>query len=124
MGLRNTVQLAALQAFITLGDLVQTVTYMSLTGAVTRDIEAGTVVPVSVNYTLPRAVFARFKESEIDANVSVLTDSKLLIPALDLPVAPKSADIVLDETGRTWEIVRRLSDPAAAVIVCQVRTSR
>lgn len=124
MGLRGTVQGAVLQAFKTLGDLVQTVTYKSLTGTVTRDIVAGTVVPNSNDYTLPRAVFARFNEKEIDANVSVLTDSKLLIPALDLPVAPKAADIVVDEEGRTWEIVRRLSDPAAAVIVCQVRTSR
>ncbi len=124
MSLRAGVQRAVIAAFKAVSDIARPATYKSLTGAMVRDLDAGTSVPVSVNYLLKRTVFARFRESEVDENVSVLTDQKFLFPALDLPVQPKTADLVVDEDGRTWEITRRLSDPASALVILQARTSR
>lgn len=124
MGLTNTMQQAALTVFQRLGDLARPVTYKSLTGNVTRDIVAGTVTPESVDYVIPRTVFTKFRESENDKDISVLTDEKLIFPSRDLPVEAKSSDLIVDAKGRTWEIVRLLSDDASAVTILQVRTSR
>lgn len=124
MGLRGQVQTAALTAFRAIGDLARPATYQSLTGNITRDLVAGTSVAESVTYNLKRTVFSKFKETEIDTSVVVETDEKMLFAALDLPIAPKSADTVLDENGRTWEVIKRLSDPASAVVILQMRTSR
>lgn len=124
MGLTHTIQAGVKTAFRALGDLNKPLTYKSMTGAVVRDIEAGTVTPVTTDHTLKFSVFTKFKDTEVDAQVSVLTDEKLLFPRQDLPVEPKASDIIVDNTGRTWEVTRRLSDAAAAVCVVQVRTSR
>jgi hypothetical protein len=96
-------------AFVAIGDLARPATYQSLTGNITRDLVAGTSVAEVVTYNLKRTVFTKFKEKEIDTSVVVETDEKIMFPALDLPVEPKSADTLLDEHGRTWEIIKRLS---------------
>lgn len=124
MGLTHTIQAGVASAFKAIGDLNKTITYKSLTGAVTRDLDAGTVTPVSVDYVIKQSVFVKFKDNEIDAQVSVMTDEKLIFPRQLLPVEPKATDIIVDNTGRTWEVTRRLSDAAAAACVVQVRTSR
>lgn len=124
MGLRSTLQQAVVSAFRAIGDVARPATYQSLTGALVRDLDAGTSVPAVVAYPLTRTVFTKFVEKEIDASVVVETDQKFLFPAVDLPVQPKSSDLVLDEFGRTWEIVRRLSDPAAALVTLHARSSR
>ena len=124
MGLRATIQRAALTAFIAIGDIARPATYQSLTGVIIRDVDAGTSYPETKDYPLKRTVFTKFRESEVDDSVAVGTDEKFLFPSLDLPVEAKGADIILDEHGRTWEIMRRMSDPADAVVILQVRTSR
>jgi hypothetical protein len=124
VSLRTTVRKAAVTAFKAIGDIARPVTYKALTGVLVRDLEAGTSVPQVVNHTITMTVFTKFSEKEVDENVSVLTDEKLLFPSLLLPVQAKSADLILDEHGRTWEIIRRLSDPADAVVMLHVRTSR
>lgn len=124
MGLKNTLNSAVLTAFKTLDDLNSTLTYKSMTGTVVRDLDAGTSVAGTVDYTLKYSVFVRFKESEVDENVSLLTDSKLLFPTQTLPATPKASDIVTDPAGRTWEITRLLSEPSSSVTVLHVRTSK
>lgn len=123
--LKQALRAAVAGAFEGLGDLAMPLIYQSLTGEVVRDIAAGTVTPVARNFRIPRGVFTRFRENEIDSNVSLLEDSKLLIPAQYLPVEPKAADLVIErKTKKVWEIQRRLQDPAEAVISLHVRTSK
>jgi len=124
VGLRGQVQTAVITAFNAIGDIARPATYQSLTGVITRDLVAGTSTAEVVPYTLKRTVFTKFKDKEINDSIVVETDEKFLFPALDLPVQPKTDDTILDEHGRTWEIISRLSDPASAVVILQVRTSR
>lgn len=123
MGLLDTVRAAAVTAFQAAGDIAHPATYKQVNG-VTRDLVAGTVVPNTTDYALPRTIFSRFKEAETDQNVNVTTDEKFMFPALDLPITPSTGDIIVDADGRIWELIRRLSDPAAAVVIFQTRTSR
>lgn len=124
MGLRNTVQRAAVAAFKAVGDIARPATYRSLTGVIIRDVDAGTSTPQTVDYLLKRTVFSRLRENERDNSADVSVDEKFMFPALDLPIQAKSSDIILDEHGFTWEITRLLSDPASAVVIVQVRTTR
>lgn len=125
MSLNATLRAGVKTAFKALGDLNSTLTYKSFTGDVTRDIEAGTSVPITNDFTVKLSVFVKFSEKEIDTNVSVLTDSKLLIPGTDMQVAPKASDTVIEvATGRTWEIQRRLDVPGSSVCILHVRTSK
>lgn len=124
MGLRQQLQKAAVTAFKAAGNVARPATYKSLTGEVTRDLDAGTSVPVTVDYPLKRTIFSKFKETENDKDISILTDEKFMFASLELPIEPKSADIVIDENNRQWEIIKRLSDPASAVVILLARTSR
>lgn len=122
MGLKKSINQAVLQAFKTIDDLNTPITYKSLTGQYTRDLDAGTSTPVTQDFNLKYAVFTKFKDSEVDKDISVMTDSKLLFPTQTLGIDPKSSDIVLVPlTGRIWEITRVLSEPSASVTVLQVR---
>lgn len=121
MGLTATVQQGVLSAFQALGDLVKTATYKELTGAMTRDLDAGTSTPVSVSHTMPRTIIVRFKDSENDANIILETDAKFIAPAVDLSIDPKASDLIIDWRGRTWEIIKNMADPASAAIVLQIR---
>lgn len=124
-GLRAALQQAVVGAFEGLDDLRTPILYQLLTGDVIRNVEAGTVTPVSRNFKINSAIFVRFTEKEIDQNVSVETDSKLLIPAALLKAEPKTADIIVErKSKKVWEVIRRLQDPGHAVISLHVRTSK
>lgn len=123
MSLSATLQSGVLAAFKALGDLNKSTTYKSVTG-VTRDIAAGTSVPVSTNTDMNYGVFVRLAETEKDQGAP-LTDSKFLFPRQLLNVEPKASDIVVDRvSGQTWEIVKRMSPPGSAVTILMVRTSK
>lgn len=124
MGLAATLQSGVLSAFKALGDLNVKTTYKSMTG-ITRNISLGTSVATSTDTDMNYGVFAQLSESEIGNFAATMTDSKFLFPRQLLTIEPKAADIVLDRTsGATWEIIKRMSPPGAAVTVLMVRTSR
>lgn len=124
MGLRNTTQQAALTAFIAIGDIARPTTYQHLTGTVVRNIEEGTSTAEMVTYPLKYTVAAKFKAKEVDGEAVLSTDQKFLFPSLILPIEAKASDTILDERGQTWEIIKLMTDPAEAVVILQVRTSR
>lgn len=124
MGLKETVNAGVLTAFKAIGNLNKPMTFKATTGNMTRDLDAGTSVPETVSYTLKFSVFAKWTEAENNKDASTLTTSKLLFPRGILAVVPKASDILVDEDGHIWEIVKNMSDPADALVKLQVRTSR
>jgi len=124
MSLRNLVRQQVANGFKAFGDIPRPADYYQMTGEVTRDLVAGTSVPVTNHYPLKGVIFAKFEEKENDKDVSRLTDEKAIFPALYLPITPSTSDTIVDENGVVWEVVDRLSDPASAVVVLHMRTSR
>lgn len=124
MGLRETVARAVDAAFDAIGNLVETVTYKSVTASGYTPA-TGAVTRTTTNVTLPRTVFFEFTQKEIDNDPAVATDMKLMFPAADLNgIVPKSQDIFTDSLGRTWEVQRLLSVPTDVVYILHCRTSR
>lgn len=123
MALKATVRRAVKAAFKALDDIPRKVTYKS-TGAPQRNLDAGTATRPVTPYTLPMVAFVRFSAREVEKDpLLLLTDVKMLFPTEDLPVAAKENDIVTDDKGTTWEVIRRLSDPADVLTTLQTRTS-
>lgn len=124
MGMRATVAHAVDTAFNAIGDLVEVVTYKSLSSAAYNPT-TGAVSRTSADVTLKRTVFIDFEEKEVDNDVATLTDMKLLLPTADLgSIVPKHEDIFTDSKGRTWEVQRLLSVPTDVITILHVRTSR
>lgn len=64
----------------------------------------------------------RFRIEDMDAEVRPKTDRRALVASLDLPgVTPAPADYIIDSDGSRWNVVRLLSDPAAALIILHLR---
>lgn len=125
MALKATIRRAVKSAFLALDDIPRKATYLSKNGAPVRDLDAGTYTVPTTSIALKMVAFVRFTQKEADKDPAVvLTDQKALIPTEDLGgVVPKSTDSMLDDQGTNWEIIRLMSDPAAAVTILQVRTS-
>lgn len=126
MALRGFLQLQVQSAFKQLQDIPRPFTYIQRGGTPVRDVVTGKTAYPETTRTIPRVVPARFKENEVDTTVNVATDQKLLFPRLDLDrtIIPRSSDKMIDEHGFVWEVQRLLSDPADAVVIVHVRTSK
>lgn len=123
MSLKATLRAAVKSAFKALDDVPQAVTYKSVSGAVVRDLDAGTSARTPSSYPLPMVVFAKFTEWQTDKDPALLTSMKMIFPTADLPVTPKVSDLIIDAAGTQWTFVKRLSDPASVVTILQVRTT-
>lgn len=124
MGLKSTLEKATISAFKAIGDLNKPMTYLSATGALIRDLDAGTSVAVVNTYTLKYSVFVKWTEQENDRDVSTLSSSKLIFPLSTLGVTPKMSDTLIDAAGHTWEVIKVLHEPSDSVGKLQVRTSK
>ncbi len=124
MGLRSTIASAVNGAFNAIGDLVEQVTYKSITGT-NYDSATGNVTTTLSTVILKRTVFYDFEQKEVDNDIVVLKDMKFIFPTADLGgLIPKSQDIFTDSLNRTWEVQRLLGVPGDSVTILHVRTSR
>ncbi|AXQ68286.1 hypothetical protein HOT99_gp331 [Caulobacter phage CcrBL10] len=126
MALEAFIQSQVLVAFNQLDDLCKRWTYVQRSGVGVRDIESGKTTYPTTEIDIPKAVRVRFKKDEKDKTGQVLVGEKLLFPRVYLPKAfeTKTSDYLIDEAGVVWEIMSDLSDPAKAVAILQVRSSR
>jgi hypothetical protein len=122
LSMRNSLRGAVKALFKALGDLVGPATYISIGAQATYDVDAGKMVYVQTSYPLPSVAIVKFSEKETDKDASLLKSEKMLIPAAFLPIAPKSSDKVIDQDNITWEVVKRMKDPAGALIILEVRS--
>ncbi|UTU07834.1 hypothetical protein CcrC1_gp148 [Caulobacter phage C1] len=123
--LSKVIQRGVDTAFKAIGDIAKPGTWRQIrtTGTNAIDITGGVPIQPYTDYPLPRVVFARFKQEETDHTTITLNDQKVLFPRQDLPVEPADSDAVIDSKGRLWQVVRVMSPPADAVVICQVRAS-
>lgn len=124
MALKATLRRAVRQAFLALDDVPREATYHIASASPTRDLDTGEVSQGYIDKTLPMAVFTSFSSKEKDADaLIVVTDTKVLFPMEDLGVFPKDTDILTDDAGLKWQIVRVLCDPASLLAKLQCRAS-
>ncbi len=109
-------------AFKLIGTLAKKGTWVQRTAG-KPNFKAGTLGGQENSYPLPRCVISRYKIEDVDHQIVTLKDSKLLFPRQDLGVEPQETDIFIDYTGKRWTVMRIQSDPAAAVVVAQIRTA-
>lgn len=75
---------------------------------------------VETAYTI-YPVMARFAFNEVYDDVSVTTDYKALVPALDLPVTPTQNDYLVDAAGKRYEVRKGLGVPGESLHILHVR---
>jgi hypothetical protein len=106
-----------------LGDIPEQVTYRSQSGTPTRDLDAGTSTLAHTDYVLKQVIICKFSIKEADRDITLLKDEKVIILSDDLPVTPNDADLIIDRTGRTWQVIQQMRDPAGVIQVLRVRTT-
>lgn len=120
MGLRSVIANAVSAAYTALGDIPRAVTYRRTSSV--YNTSTGTNVVTNTDYTIAKALLLSFENMEIDKNLILASDRKLLIKAADLPVSSVAiaTDYILD--GSTvYSILRVTKDPADATIKLQLR---
>ncbi|MGF7160260.1 hypothetical protein FHS85_001883 [Rhodoligotrophos appendicifer] len=118
MVLRNLVKQQVVNAFESIGYLVESITYKHVTlGA--YDPTSDTVATTVQTFTIP-AVLVQFKLTELDTSIIVQTDRKCLIPALSLPITPTENDQII-ALGRTWNVQAILGVPGASFHILHTR---
>lgn len=122
MGLKGSIQTAVQSAFLSLDDIVESVTYRSKTSSTGDYYPAiGKVVPKYTDYASVEMAMVRYKQEEIDDKTILNTDMKAIVPSLDLTPTPKVADQIIRANTSTWEIIGIQQDPAEAVWIFQIR---
>ena len=122
MGLKDLVANAVKGAIAATDDLADTVTFIKH-GGNTYDPETGTNVEGTTSYPGIKAVMPRFSADEKDDQVIMLTDSKCLIAALDLPVVPDTNDELISPKGK-WDVIRLMGVPGDSLYILHVRKVR
>jgi hypothetical protein len=123
MSLRAIIAAAVKTAFDAADDVPRPMTFHAFTGNV-RDIVAGTNTRGSTSYTLEKVLGSKFEVTTTDKTVELKTDQKLLFPAADLPIVPKAGDWLVDENNATWEVQKLMTDPAFALRILHVRSTK
>lgn len=125
MGLKSLIAKQVQGAMTILGTdedgLASTRTFVKVDPEGTYDFATRGVINVEEQYPGIPMTMVRFKIEDMDAEVRPKTDRRALIASLDLPVTPAPADYVLEANGDRWNVVRLLSDPAAALVILHLR---
>uniref|UniRef100_A0AB74UGP9 Head-tail joining protein n=1 Tax=Caulobacter phage BL57 TaxID=3348355 RepID=A0AB74UGP9_9VIRU len=127
MALRSFIRSQVLVAFNQLDDVARPWTYVRRSGEAVRDVEEGTTTYPTTEIPIPKAVKTRFTKEEKERDSTIeSTDEKVLFPRVYLPIDFETAtsDYLVDEKDVIWEIKKDYSDPADAVAILNVRTTR
>lgn len=87
----------------------------------TYDYDLRQIVHTETTYAGIPMSMVRFKIDDMDAEVRPKTDRRALVASMDIPVTPTEKDYVTDPDGTRWNVVRLLSDPAAALVILHLR---
>lgn len=120
MGLRELAQTIAKTGFTAAGNIPRPCLYRSKTAASpSYNSATGAVTDLYTDYSVSM-IFGKFKTTEIDGQAIRLSDTKAMIPSIDLAVSPKENDIVIRD-GIVLEVIKIKVDPAEALWVFQLR---
>jgi len=122
MAFRDLIRDLVSNAFVTLDDLAPTITYVSVT-APAYNPETGAITETTAEHEV-KGVLARFGLNELDGEVIVTTDMKVLIPAKDLPVNPNENDRIIATVNgaeKTYNVQRILGVPGESLHMLHVR---
>ena len=89
-------------------------------GTQTYDPVTGTVANTAPTVKF-KAAFTRFGETEVDSQVVVTTDSKMLVAAADMQGIEPSHNDTLVSKGIKWKVLRTLGVPTNGFWRIQVR---
>lgn len=133
MGMRQQLLQAARQAFAAFGDVIVSGEYVRKTGDGVRDVETGVTNYPETAYTINKLAMTGFSQKETDKDPTLLTLEKMLFLAEELPAGVKvdtDGTIRAPETPipgadiETWEIVKKLKDPASILVILAVRIAQ
>lgn len=120
MGLRETLQAAAVTAVTAAGNIAVSTNYESIVSA-TYNASAGTNAASISTVGGVSVIFDVFTLRAADGTLITTEDKKALIPALSLPsITPDAKDRII-ESGTVWRVVESKIDPAGALWELRVR---
>lgn len=131
MSLATTIQSAVATAFNALEGLTVAITFNA--NSESYDASTGTVTETVSTTSIPKALFSKYKQYEIDwSSVAIYRgegsvmlkpeDRKLIFPASALSAVPQpKIDTVTDPDGVEWIILSKSMDAAQALYILQVR---
>ena len=96
-------------------------TYVGDSGGQAYNTATRTYTSAEVDYPDVPMVLARFKSEEIDDQITVTTDLKALIAALDLPVTPQMGDKIRTQAGEVYNVERIMGVPGDSLYILHVR---
>lgn len=96
-------------------------TYVGDSGGQTYNTATRTYTSAEVDYPDVPMVLARFSSEEIDDNITITTDLKALIAALDLPVAPQMGDKIRTQAAEVYNVERIMGVPGDSLYILHVR---
>lgn len=120
MGLKELVQSAIQTGFRALGNIPESVTYLSIQNTSVYDPNTGQYVRREKSYPLT-LVASDYANAEIDGVQVKPNDQRFLFLQADLPVKPTLLDRIQRTDGRYWEIVAIRKDPTDATWELQAR---
>lgn len=113
-----TIQKAVGSAFKALGEIVTPATYRR--SASVYNPATGKMVVTNTDYAIS-GVFTGFSQYEIDRVVVNVADRKFIMEKRLLPVVPVIATDTVILSGKQYNIVRTIEDPAQATVTLHLR---
>ena len=120
MGLSAAIRAAVSSALDAIGDVRQTVTYLSDPNS-SYDTGTGQVTESGTSYSI-LAVSIEYEDREVDGVAVQSTDRQLILEAAELSFTPKMHDIVTVD-GANWRVENIYKDPIGAIYILQIRRS-
>lgn len=121
MGLRATLASAVGAAFTAIGDIPESATYRRTSSSYVPSTGVNTIT--NTDYTISKAVFAKFEQFEIDKVLVLGSDVKMIFQTSGLSIIPNIAtDKVVRTDGKIYNILRVSHDPAGVTTTLQLRT--
>jgi len=121
MGMREAFKKAAQTAFVAAGNIKESVSYRSKTGAsATYDPVEGEVTDAYTDYSVSM-IINKSRATQKDNRVIFENDDDAMIPVDNLTPTPKLHDQIIRNTTEVWDIVWFKTDPAQALWTFQIR---
>jgi hypothetical protein len=121
--LRKQIAASVQAAFKAVGDVAVVCTYSKINGQPGIDLATGTPIVAKTDYTLPRVIFTKIREAEMDSSDVTVDDMKVLFPKSDMAAQPDTTDFLVDAAGRKWVVKQVYLEPSGTVTVLRVRAS-
>lgn len=105
------------------GDVAVSIVYSSIKPQPTVDLVSGTPTITKTDYAIPKAVFTKIKEADMDGADVTENDMKVLFPKQYRGAPPDTTDYITDPDGRVWLVKQVYLEPSGTLTVLRVRAS-